>query len=214
MMVTQDRAARTRRSLIRAAAEIFAVEGFVPASLTMISRRAGVSNGALHFHFKSKEALAGAVEEEAARELRLITECRDHGEAPALQLLIDATHALMLRLDEDVVVQAGFELSGERSRLGGIELRRQWRRWTEDILQRASSGGELAPGVAPDIAAATLLATTVGFEVLGARDGKEWISGPTLARFWELMLPGLAARPDSLIADGSPGGVRPHAGES
>ncbi|RYJ31685.1 transcriptional regulator, TetR family [Streptomyces sp. L-9-10] len=213
-MVTQDRAARTRRSLIRAAAEIFAVEGFVPASLTMISRRAGVSNGALHFHFKSKEALAGAVEEEAAREVRLITECRDHDEAPDLQLLIDATHALMLRLDEDVVVQAGFELSGEPSRLGGIDLRRQWRRWTEDVLQRAASLGELAHGVTPDVAADTLLAAIVGFEVLGARDGKEWISGPRLARFWELMLPGLAARPDSLIAGGSPGVVRPRASES
>ncbi|MFC9653170.1 MULTISPECIES: ScbR family autoregulator-binding transcription factor [unclassified Streptomyces] len=214
MMVTQDRAARTRRSLIRAAAEIFAVEGFVPASLTMISRRAGVSNGALHFHFKSKEALAGAVEEEAAREVRLITECRDGDEVPVLQLLVDATHALMLRLDEDVVLQAGFELSGEHSRLGGVDLWRQWRGWTEGLLQRASSDGELAHGVSPDAAADVLLAATVGFEVLGARDGKEWISGHTLARFWELMLPGLAARPDSLIAPGSPGVVRPRASES
>ncbi|MFE4534758.1 ScbR family autoregulator-binding transcription factor [Streptomyces scopuliridis] len=214
MMVKQERAARTRRSLIRAAAEIFAAEGFVPASLTMISRRAGVSNGALHFHFTSKEALAGAVEEEAAREVRLITESQSCDEAQVLQLLVDATHALMRRLDEDVVVQAGFELSGDISRPGGVDLRRQWRCWVEGILQRAASDGGLADGVVPDHAADALLAATVGFEVLGARDGKEWLSRPALTRFWELMLPGLAARPDSLVTRGSPGAARPRASEA
>lgn len=71
-MVKQERAARTRRTLIRAAAEVFAREGFAPASLTTISRQAGVSNGALHFHFTSKNALAQAVEEEAGEAMRLL----------------------------------------------------------------------------------------------------------------------------------------------
>ena len=61
-MVKQERAARTRQALIQAAAEVFAEEGFVTASLSTISRRAGVSNGALHFHFANKGMLADAVE--------------------------------------------------------------------------------------------------------------------------------------------------------
>ena len=72
-MVKQERALRTRRALVRAAAEVFAGEGFAPASLTAISRRAGVSNGALHFHFPNKKALARAVEEEALETVRGIT---------------------------------------------------------------------------------------------------------------------------------------------
>ncbi|WP_405983458.1 ScbR family autoregulator-binding transcription factor [Streptomyces sp. NBC_00872] len=193
-MVKQERAARTRRSLIRAAAEVFADEGYVPASLTMISRRAGVSNGALHFHFVSKEALARAVEEEAAQKVRLITErCRLAG-AVGLQLLVDATHTLMRSLDDDVIVRAGFELSGDISRPRGINLRREWRRWVEGELERVASDGGLADGVAPDDVASALMAATVGFEVLGARDDREWISRRTLTRFWELMLPAMAPR--------------------
>ncbi len=69
-MVKQERALRTRRALIHAGAQAFADEGFTAASLTAISRAAGVSNGALHFHFENKMALARAVEEEALAALR------------------------------------------------------------------------------------------------------------------------------------------------
>ncbi|WP_420834079.1 TetR family transcriptional regulator [Streptomyces antarcticus] len=72
-MAKQERAARTRESLVRAAAEVFAEQGFVTASIAVISRRAGVSAGGLHFHFESKTALAQAVEGRAAEALRQIT---------------------------------------------------------------------------------------------------------------------------------------------
>lgn len=72
-MAKQERAARTRESLVRAAAEVFAEQGFVTASIAVISRRAGVSAGGLHFHFESKTALAQAVEDRAAEALRHIT---------------------------------------------------------------------------------------------------------------------------------------------
>ncbi|MFD3330883.1 TetR family transcriptional regulator [Streptomyces sp. NPDC058701] len=72
-MAKQERAARTRESLVRAAAEVFAEQGFVTASIAAISRRAGVSAGGLHFHFESKTALAQAVEDRAAEALRHIT---------------------------------------------------------------------------------------------------------------------------------------------
>ncbi|MFF2132901.1 TetR family transcriptional regulator [Streptomyces olivochromogenes] len=61
-VVRQVRAVRTRRALVRAAAEVFAEDGYALASLPVISRRAGVSTGALHFHFPSKDLLAREVE--------------------------------------------------------------------------------------------------------------------------------------------------------
>ncbi|MFJ2651933.1 ScbR family autoregulator-binding transcription factor [Streptomyces sp. NPDC087420] len=203
-MVKQERAARTRRSLILAAAEVFAEEGFVSASLTAISRRAGVSNGALHFHFDSKNALAGGVEEEAARRVRRLSVAGP--DCPtALQLLVDSTHALMRGLDDDVVVRAGFELSGDISRVAGVDLRSEWRSWIETVLQRAAAQGALADGVSHDDAASAILAATVGFQVLGSRGDKDWISRRTLTGFWELMLPRLAARDalDTVVTCGS-----------
>lgn len=72
-MAKQERAARTRETLIRAAAEVFSEQGFVTASIAAISRRAGVSAGGLHFHFESKTALARAVEDRASQAVRRIT---------------------------------------------------------------------------------------------------------------------------------------------
>ncbi|MGW3094868.1 ScbR family autoregulator-binding transcription factor [Streptomyces sp. NPDC001102] len=192
-MVKQERAARTRRALVRAAAEVFARDGFVLASLTSISKMAGVSNGALHFHFASKQDLARAVEEEAAAVLRAIGASARAGGSRPLQRLIDATHGLMERLERDVVVRAGFELgSGPPRRDGAVDLRGQWQGWVEEVLQDAERDGILAPGVSAADASVTVVAATVGFEQLGAED-PAWTSARTLVQFWDLLLPRLAA---------------------
>jgi AcrR family transcriptional regulator len=191
-MVKQERAARTRRTLIRAAAEVFADEGFSPASLTAISRRAGVSNGALHFHFENKRLLADAVEEEAAAVLSRITEEAQSGREHVLQVLIDGTHGLTGSLATDMVLRGGFELAGDVSRRNRSPLRAQWRQWIEKTLKLAESGGSLAQGVSSGDSASAVVAATIGFEVLGTADGR-WLARATLTRFWELMLPRLAA---------------------
>ncbi|WP_327358766.1 ScbR family autoregulator-binding transcription factor [Streptomyces sp. NBC_01304] len=191
-MVKQERAARTRQSLIRAAAEVFAQDGFAPASLNAISRRAGVSNGALHFHFETKLALAQAVHDEARETVRGLTQLAPPGDGGgALQVLVDATHGLMRRLAEDVVVRAGFELCNDLSRGDVSELRWAWQQWIEDTLRRADREGLLAEGVSPEAAAPAIMAATVGFEVLGSANS-EWLSEQRIARFWDLMLPRLA----------------------
>jgi AcrR family transcriptional regulator len=81
-MAQQERAVRTRNALIESAAELFCKDGFDVVSLSTISTRAGVSNGALHFHFASKAALASAVWEAAAQRLRRITLRAGRGARP------------------------------------------------------------------------------------------------------------------------------------
>jgi AcrR family transcriptional regulator len=191
-MAKQERAVRTRESLIQCAAEVFAREGYVSASLGHISRRAGVSNGALHFHFEAKRELARAVEDEAARRLRAITEeipaCAGRGDA--LQGLVDATHGLMAGLADDVVVRAGFELGGEPALGATAGVRRYWQGWVEDMLVRAESEGRLAEGVTPEGVAPAIVAATVGFEVLGGTDSG-WLTRQRIDAFWQLVLPRL-----------------------
>ncbi|MFJ3514609.1 MULTISPECIES: ScbR family autoregulator-binding transcription factor [unclassified Streptomyces] len=213
-MVKQERAARTREALVRAAAEVFAEEGFVTASISVISRRAGVSAGALHFHFASKTALAQAVEDRAARALRgIIPVTAGRPAQPAagggfLQVLVDSTHALMALLAHDVVVRAGFGLCADPSWSGGVDLRRQWRLWVEEAVAAAAREGSLAGGLAHEDAARGVVAATVGLEVLGACD-REWVAPHTLTRFWALMLPRLAAEATlgALLPQGSPAGT-------
>ncbi|MCX4696864.1 ScbR family autoregulator-binding transcription factor [Streptomyces sp. NBC_01408] len=203
-MAKQERAVRTRETLIRCAAEIFDREGFTVASLTTISTQAGVSNGALHFHFASKAALADAVEDAALERLRAIGDEASPQGAGWLQHLVDVTHGLARGLREDVVLRAGFVLSGDTARPSLTNLRLHWQRWVEQAVARADGAGELRAGVAPESAAATVVAATVGFEVLCARDA-QWISPQTVTGFWQLLLPSLASPEllNKLEADGS-----------
>lgn len=207
-MVKQERAARTRETLIRSAAEVFDREGFSTASLTAISSRAGVSNGALHFHFASKAILVDVVEEAAVTRLLSVTNGALPFRGSRVQLLVDVTHALTEALRGDVVLRVGFALSGETSRPPRMDLRRHWRCWVEETLRQAEAEGELRRGTAVQDVVTAVVATTVGFEVLGVRDSA-WLSESTVMRFWRLLLPTLvpAARLDAIEAGGT---RRPH----
>ncbi|KOG56048.1 hypothetical protein ADK75_08830 [Streptomyces virginiae] len=233
-MVKQERAARTREALVRAAAEVFAEEGFTAASIAVISRRARVSAGGLHFHFAGKTVLARAVQDRAAQALSRITAgpaepptapVSAPGPAPgpdgsagagagsgggSLQVLVDSTHRLMALLAHDAVVRAGFALCADPSFDGTADLRRQWRLWVEAAVAAAAREGLLAEGLLPEDAARGVVAATVGLEVLGAYD-RQWLAPHTLTRFWTLMLPRLASPPalDALLPQGSPGSSAP-----
>jgi AcrR family transcriptional regulator len=204
-MVKQERAARTRRALIQAAAEVFAEVGFVPASLATISKRAGVSNGALHFHFANKTMLAEAVEAEAADKVRRLTESARARQGDSLQSVVDALHELMNALAQDVVVRGGFQLAGDIARRPASPLRREWQRWVEDSLRRAAHRGALADGVSWLDAARVIFALSVGLEVLGGKDAF-WLSRQNITRFCEVLLPALTDQQAlaPLVYSGSP----------
>ncbi|MEU6127368.1 ScbR family autoregulator-binding transcription factor [Streptomyces sp. NPDC047123] len=201
-MVQQERAARTRESVLRAAAEVFAEEGFVPATISRISRRAGVSAGALHFHFAGKQALARAVEAAALAAVHRITGQADAEHGGALQRLIAAEHALMRAVEQDAVVRAGFHLVGPAPwRTDPLDLRGAWQRWVESLLHAARREKTLAPEVVPAKVAALVVAATVGFASLGLKD-PAWISRRTLERYWDLLLPRLTPGPPAPHQDG------------
>ncbi|MFC8666601.1 ScbR family autoregulator-binding transcription factor [Streptomyces sp. NPDC057199] len=217
-MAQQERAVRTRNALIESAAELFCKDGFDVVSLSTISARAGVSNGALHFHFASKAALAVAVWEAAAQRLRRITvEGRARSEAAggagttaatgsggSLQVLVDTTHALLRGLRHDVILRAGFDLSESPVPVAaGADLRRRWQTWVEGVLAEAAREGALARDVSPQDAAHAVVAATVGFGALGSRNA-QWLSQSMLTRFWALLLPRLAteAALKGLVASG------------
>lgn len=204
-MAKQERAVRTRQALIRAAATVFAEGGYRSAALGEVSRLAGVSNGALHFHFENKAALAEAVEAEAVAAVRSLVDAA-RSECRGLQALVDATHRMMGRLAFDVVLRAGFELSADPCRRGGSTPRRHWQGCVEGMLREAEREGELAAGIAPDGAAAVIVAATVGFGMLGAT-GPGWLAEGVVTEFWDLVLPRLAGRGAVAVTSRPPAGA-------
>ncbi|MEU0038146.1 helix-turn-helix domain-containing protein [Streptomyces sp. NPDC006333] len=210
-MVKQVRAARTRQALVRAAAEVFADDGYALASLPAISRRAGVSTGALHFHFPSKDLLAREVEAAATASLQRLAARQD---APpggvsggvsggpvgagaggaGLRLLVEVSRDLVLGLSADPVLRAGFGLGGDPSRKGGEGPGRWWNEWVHALLREAHGAGELAEGVSPEAAAVAVVAATLGLAGLASRH-RFHLSPHLVEQFWALLLPGLAAPP-------------------
>ncbi|QNT98181.1 regulatory protein (plasmid) [Streptomyces griseofuscus] len=193
-MAMQERAVRTRTSLLRAAAAVFAEEGYVPSSLAAISKRAGVSNGALHFHFENKKALARAVEDQAADAVRRLVQPVHGAETGALQAVVDATYGLLGSFLDDIVVRAGFELGSQHALGPEARMLHVWHEWVDQTLHRAKAEGQLAPGVSPGDAAKAVVAVAVGLRVLAVGDPR-WLAERRIAAFWELLLASIAAEP-------------------
>lgn len=206
-MVKQVRAVRTRQSLIVAAAEVFADVGYAVATLPAISKRAGVSSGALHFHFASKDALAAEVEAEAAASVRtLAEECRSAADT-FLQVLVDTTCRLLLVVAADPVVRAGFRLNGDPSRNAGAEMLHWWHDHVQDLITQAERAGELAQDVSPEAAMVAVVAATFGFQAAGSAD-REWLAAERIAQFWTLLLPRLVSSTDPASVPHVPGSER------
>ncbi|MFF0437303.1 ScbR family autoregulator-binding transcription factor [Streptomyces sp. NPDC004327] len=210
-MAKQERAIRTRNALVESAAALFDRDGFEVASLATISARAGVSSGALHFHFPSKAELADAVVAAAGERLVRITRER---EALPLQTLIDASHELVEGLRSDAVLRAGFALGSANGTTGrttagapAADLRRLWCAWVESVVARAEREGLLAPDVTAEEVTATVVAVAAGHAALGHHD-PSWLERAPLTRFWTLLLPRMvgAARVGLFVASGDGAG--------
>jgi AcrR family transcriptional regulator len=206
----QERAARTRTALIRAAAEEFERRGYAETTLNDISLRCGVSTGALHFHFDSKATLAATVEEYAEDDLRrCVATARSAARGTpggALGELIQVSHRVMDALSANPVVRAGVRLGFERHRSGG-RLRLAWQELVASLLRRARQEGELSDDAALDELETVLTALLHGLVML-SQESLCWLEPGRLGSFWRLVLPQIAA-PQAAARPALPSGSAP-----
>jgi AcrR family transcriptional regulator len=203
-------AAETRERLLRAAADVFAGQGFDGTRVARIAEAAGVSNGALYAHFASKADL-------------LVDSLRTHGrglladlfaaepDMPITDMLLligrrltrrrDARGYLIVealvaaRRDEDVA-RPMHDYVGERAE------------WLAGLMRLAQAGGELDPALSPDALAHFCLLLGLGSALippdLHAVDDDEWAA--LLTRVAAALTPAARApdarTPDGLYPDG------------
>ncbi|MFK0173698.1 ScbR family autoregulator-binding transcription factor [Streptomyces sp. NPDC090306] len=206
MSTKQDRAIRTRDALIEAAARVFEASDYTESRLDVISRAAGVSRGALSFHFAGKAEVAEAVEELAVAALTAAVETACRKPDSALQALVDSTHALARLVRDDHVVRGGLRLNCDAAHRSCASLRLSWERRVRALMTRAAAAGELSAHAARHPTADVIVAATAGYQVLGVRE-EAWLSSAALTGFWDCLLPRLA-HPD-LVARLYPGGTPP-----
>ncbi|MFE7130666.1 ScbR family autoregulator-binding transcription factor [Streptomyces sp. NPDC057638] len=160
-MAKQDRAIRTRRAILEAAANVFQKQGYQGATITEILREAGVTKGALYFHFQSKEELAQGVIE--AQEPQPVPD-----QPLKLQELIDSGLMLSYRLRTNLLARAGVRLSMDQQ-AHSLDRRAPFIRWQESVLSTlcaAKENGELLPHVVPAETADVLVGAFAGIQVM------------------------------------------------
>ncbi|MDX3804042.1 TetR family transcriptional regulator [Streptomyces sp. AK04-3B] len=160
-MARQERAEQTRQRIVRAASAEFAEHGYDGTSLHRIVRSAGVTMGALTFHFPSKSALADAVQEAgttATREVMLGTAA-----APGLRGVLDEVLTLADALRGTPSIRAAARLTRE-GHAGGQGWYASWVPGLREALERAWHEERLEGGLTPAATASLLSHILLGVE--------------------------------------------------
>jgi len=177
---------RTRKRLLLAASREIYRSGFQSASLDTILAIAGVTKGALYYHFKSKEELGYSVVEEViasnvrGRWVRPLQSGKD-----PIDALIDAVQRIPVR---PVDVRGGCQLNnlaqemspldaGFRKRLAIIF--EAWREAVASVLREGQTRGIVRRDLEPANAAGLLIAMVEGYGSLAknAQDPKVMKAG-------------------------------------
>lgn len=206
----QQRAERTRQTILTAAAQVFDTHGYDRTSLARIGREARLTTGALVFHFATKAELAAAVQERARAVTGVTVEsaCISAGGSggTAVEKLVTVTRALIRLFETDCVARAGERLARELQTAGTPSYQEcPWRREVARLVRRAGDEGALHPGIDATAVVALISYVVQGVEqAMRAPDtpaGEPWLgeratglpgrAGDRLERIWELILPGL-----------------------
>lgn len=162
-MTEQARAARTRQRLVHNAAAEFAQRGYEGTSFARVCKAAGVTMGALTFHFPTKTSLAEAVCAEGIEGTRASVDDADRGAGSPLQAVGRIARAAAGALGEQAAAQASARLSREQPSLG-LNWRDAWLPLIRTRLYQAQKLDELRPGTRPETATLLVASLVAGLE--------------------------------------------------
>jgi TetR/AcrR family transcriptional regulator, transcriptional repressor for nem operon len=187
------RADVTRQQILAAAARQFAHRSYSQVSLDDILADAGVTKGAMYFHFRSKYALALAIIDEQSDIGRLAANEVLARRLSGLESVVDLLYLFASRDVSDEGARAAFNLLEGIGRAGGVQakLLGQWVDSLAPILRRAIDEGDVMDHVNPETAGRLLVALYMGLrQTSDLVDPHKFFTD--LEGIWMLILPGLA----------------------
>ncbi|UQA90936.1 ScbR family autoregulator-binding transcription factor [Streptomyces halobius] len=187
-MAQQDRAIRTRRLILEAAASVFDDRGYDRATIAEVLERAGVTKGALYFHFASKEQLALAVLDEHVLDIAV------EPQQIKLQEFVDVTQVLAYRLRSDPIQRGAARLAVEQ---GSNHLDRKrsmisWADFVEGLLIEAKGRGEVLESVAVRETAELYVGAFAGMQMMSQALANRADLNRRLTVFHQHTLPSIA----------------------
>lgn len=184
----QDRALRTRARLVRAAAEVFAESGFAGANVSTIAQRAGVTLGALYFHFKNKEALAREIV--SSQPGRVSPPCESHG----LQRAVDITLTWAYQLLDDPILLGGARLVMDQELFIAREgnSHQQWTEVLTEDFAEARKRHELRTGGDPQVLSRLVVNACTGAQMHAQLETGRLDLPERIEEMWRYLLPAIA----------------------
>jgi len=180
---TKRESERTRRGILAAARKVFARQGVTRTTLQEIAAAAGVTRGAIYWHFTDKNELFFAMREQVAVpmidqiDLALLRADRPDPVAGVERFL----HGILEALESDASVRQTFQIMGFKCEYVGEferELALQRLRCSELISKltqaygRAQRAGRLRVGLRPPVAAVETCSFLMGLTRLWLLDTK------------------------------------------
>jgi len=168
---TKEEAEKTRLELINAALTVFLDKGYSKTTLQDIATVAGVTRGAVYWHFKNKKEIFKAVMDTAFDPIYDFWEKRIDKQGDPVEAISRLLEAWLDEVARDTMVVRAFELSSYKAEQG-IELKdfveqdRKEARETIALLvalfERGIQSGQFRQGVDPVAAAISFWAILVG----------------------------------------------------
>ncbi|MFE1201041.1 ScbR family autoregulator-binding transcription factor [Streptomyces sp. NPDC058762] len=192
-MARQLRAEQTRATIIGAAADLFDRHGYESTSLSEIVAHAGVTKGALYFHFAAKDDLAHAIMEMQSRASHRLAKDLEGRGYSSLEALMRLTFGMARLCEEGPVLRAGLRLA-----TAGVPVRpplphpfTEWREIATHRLTNAVRQSDVHPDIDVDSAAHTLVCSIVGTRVVSStlEPAERWTR--RLAGMWYVLIRGM-----------------------
>ncbi|MEV0947060.1 ScbR family autoregulator-binding transcription factor [Rhodococcus sp. NPDC049939] len=192
-MVQQARAAATKRQIVRGAAAMFEKSGFEGARLGNIVESAGITKGALYFHFRSKEDLARFIIGEQHRISIASVEAIGREQAPAIEQIVMLCHELVRQIANDPIVRAGIRITLELSidDQGPADPYLDWIDSCELLTAKAVEEGDLRRDIDPARFARFVIGAFTGLDTVSQVLTKRTDLAERVDDMWEFVLPGI-----------------------
>ncbi|AWK08286.1 TetR family transcriptional regulator [Streptomyces spongiicola] len=187
-VIRQERAVQTRAALLRAAAEVFAESGYAGANVSAIAERAGLTLGALYFHFRNKGQLAREIVLSQPDLVVPPHPCR------GLQHAVDVTLTWAYQLLDDPLLLAGARLVMEQEHFAGPSQNshQQWTRLVSEDLHEAKRRRELRAGVDVEALARLVVNACTGAQMHSHLETRRRDLPGRVEEMWRCLLPAIA----------------------
>ena len=173
----------TRERLVRAALELFTVQGYHDTTTPAIAKKAGVAEGTIYRHFASKQQFFNELYRAAARWADKVVRDADALKVGPRQKLVEVARGLVAGAARDPAVarlffvQRADDLLDDESR----KTARDFRLGLESLIAQGKADGTVKSGAAEVWAGVWLAVVTLVIERVSAREWPETHAGVSLA---------------------------------